>query len=49
LKEILEGIGFEAVSFKRLTNGITVIHMGRKPLTHPSIPFCSGRGFFRPA
>ncbi|MDX2446446.1 MAG: bifunctional demethylmenaquinone methyltransferase/2-methoxy-6-polyprenyl-1,4-benzoquinol methylase UbiE [Desulfobacterales bacterium] len=34
LKEILEGIGFEAVSYKRLTNGIAVIHMGRKPLTH---------------
>jgi len=33
LKEILEGIGFEAVSYKRLTNGIAVIHMGRKPLT----------------
>jgi demethylmenaquinone methyltransferase/2-methoxy-6-polyprenyl-1,4-benzoquinol methylase len=36
LKEILEGIGFEAVSYKRLTNGIAVIHMGRKPLTPPS-------------
>ena len=36
LKEILEGIGFEAVAYKRLTNGIAVIHMGRKPLTPPS-------------
>jgi len=32
LKTILENIGFEAVDYKRLTNGIAVIHMGRKPL-----------------
>lgn len=33
LKEILERIGFESVSYKRLTNGIAVIHLGHKPLT----------------
>ena len=38
LKEILEGIGFEAVSYKRLTNGIAVIHLGHKPLTGRSMP-----------
>ena len=32
LKALLEDIGFEAVSYKRLTNGIAVIHLGRKPL-----------------
>jgi demethylmenaquinone methyltransferase / 2-methoxy-6-polyprenyl-1,4-benzoquinol methylase len=37
LKTILENIGFEAVSYKRLTNGIAVIHMGRKPLNHPAM------------
>jgi ubiquinone/menaquinone biosynthesis C-methylase UbiE len=37
LKEILEGIGFEAVSYKRLTNGIAAIHMGRKPLSNRSM------------
>jgi len=31
LKQILERIGFESVSYKRLTNGIAVIHTGRKP------------------
>jgi len=38
LKEILEGIGFEAVSYKRLTNGIAVIHLGYKPVTGRSMP-----------
>ncbi len=38
LKEILEGIGFEAVSYKRLTNGIAVIHLGHKPVTRRSMP-----------
>jgi demethylmenaquinone methyltransferase/2-methoxy-6-polyprenyl-1,4-benzoquinol methylase len=33
LQTVLENIGFEAVDYKRLTNGIAVIHMGRKPLT----------------
>jgi demethylmenaquinone methyltransferase/2-methoxy-6-polyprenyl-1,4-benzoquinol methylase len=37
LKEILESIGFEAVSYKRLTNGIAVIHLGHKPLPHRDI------------
>ena len=37
LKEILQGIGFESVSYKRLTNGIAVIHMGHKPLTNGSV------------
>jgi len=32
LKEILEDIGFESVAYKRLTNGIAVIHSGRKPI-----------------
>ena len=32
LKEILEGIGFAQVSYKRLTNGIAAIHLGQKPL-----------------
>jgi len=32
LKALLEGIGFESVSYVHLTNGIAVIHMGRKPL-----------------
>lgn len=31
LAELLEGIGFKDVTFKRLTNGIAVIHMGVKP------------------
>jgi demethylmenaquinone methyltransferase/2-methoxy-6-polyprenyl-1,4-benzoquinol methylase len=30
VKAILEDIGFESVSYRRLTNGIAVIHMGRK-------------------
>jgi demethylmenaquinone methyltransferase/2-methoxy-6-polyprenyl-1,4-benzoquinol methylase len=30
LSEILEDIGFKAVSFRRLTNGIAVIHRGEK-------------------
>ena len=38
LKEILEDIGFEAVSYKRLTNGIAVIHLGYKPVTGRSMP-----------
>jgi demethylmenaquinone methyltransferase / 2-methoxy-6-polyprenyl-1,4-benzoquinol methylase len=37
LKGILESIGFEAVSYKRLTNGIAVIHLGHKPLSNRSI------------
>ena len=36
LKTILENIGFEAVVYRRLTNGIAVIHVGRKPLTFKS-------------
>ncbi|MDZ7833497.1 MAG: bifunctional demethylmenaquinone methyltransferase/2-methoxy-6-polyprenyl-1,4-benzoquinol methylase UbiE [Desulfobacterales bacterium] len=32
LKEILEAIGFTNVAYKRLTNGIAAIHLGRKPL-----------------
>ncbi len=31
LKTILEEIGFQEVTFTRLTNGIAVIHLGRKP------------------
>jgi len=30
LAEMLEGIGFTDVTFRRLTNGIAVIHMGVK-------------------
>ena len=30
LKEILEGMGFDAVCYRRLTNGIAVIHVGTK-------------------
>jgi demethylmenaquinone methyltransferase/2-methoxy-6-polyprenyl-1,4-benzoquinol methylase len=32
LQTILEGIGFESVFYSHLTNGIAVIHLGRKPL-----------------
>ncbi len=32
LMQILEDIGFESMSYRRLTNGIAVIHTGRKPL-----------------
>lgn len=38
LKRILEDIGFEAVSYKRLTNGIAVIHLGHKPLRPGLMP-----------
>ena len=31
LKTILEEIGFEEVRFRRLTNGIAAVHVGRKP------------------
>lgn len=32
LKEILEAAGFEAVCYRRLTNGIAAAHLGRKPM-----------------
>ena len=38
LKEILENIGFEAVFYKRLTNGIAVIHLGYKPIASRLMP-----------
>jgi demethylmenaquinone methyltransferase/2-methoxy-6-polyprenyl-1,4-benzoquinol methylase len=31
LSETLENIGFTAIRYKRLTNGIAVVHIGRKP------------------
>lgn len=31
LKKLLGDVGFESVSYRRLTNGIAVIHVGRKP------------------
>mgnify|MGYP006293820633 CR=1 FL=1 len=31
LKQILEAVGFQSVSYTRLTNGIAAIHLGHKP------------------
>ncbi len=38
LKAILGAVGFESVSYKRLTNGIAAIHLGRKPFSFPAEP-----------